>query len=326
MKLIRLSFLLMCCFLAIPFLVQAQISAHFTCPAGNTAQTFNHTGALQTFTVPAGVTELTIYSAGATGGNTFVGGGKSSSGGSGGVIGGRFAVTPGETLTMLVGELGDAGNTIGALVKGGGGGGGSFVFKGSVTKANLLIAGGGGGGGGNGGKTGGSSDLLVQQPGDLSSGGVAGGGAGGAGIDMDGADMGVNAIGGKMIIAPGNGAGGTGGSAVSGGYGGGGEGESSAASDGGGGGGGYSGGEGGPTLGGDASTGGFSFLDNVRGTQLFYNAGGNPVNGDSGRDGQIVICYKIPDPVPTISQWGLFIFGLLILNLGLVFVYKREMV
>ncbi len=316
----------MCCFLAVPFLVSAQISAHFTPSASMASQTFNHTGGLQTFTVPAGITELTIYSAGATGGNTFAGGVKSNSGGSGGVIGGRFAVTPGETLTMLVGEAGDPGNTIGALLKGGGGGGGSFVFKGTVSLANLLLVSGGGGGGGNG-KTGGSSDLLVQQPGDLSSGGAAGGGAGGAGITLDGTNMGANAIGGKMIIAPGNGAGGTGGSGVSGGYGGGGEGESSAASDGGGGGGGYSGGEGGPTLGGDASTGGFNFLDNVRGSQLFFNASGNPVSGNNERNGQVVIAYAAPQaPIPTMNQWGLIIFGLLVLNLGLVFVNKQQAV
>lgn len=30
-------------------------------------------------------------------------------------------------------------------------------------------------------------------------------------------------------------------------------------------------------------------------------------------------------PVPTMSEWGLLIFGLLVLNLGLVFVYKKEL-
>lgn len=30
-------------------------------------------------------------------------------------------------------------------------------------------------------------------------------------------------------------------------------------------------------------------------------------------------------PVPTMSQWGLLIFGLLVLNLGIVFIYKKEL-
>lgn len=32
------------------------------------------------------------------------------------------------------------------------------------------------------------------------------------------------------------------------------------------------------------------------------------------------------DPIPTLSQWGLIIFGLLVLNLGLVFVYKKQLI
>lgn len=32
------------------------------------------------------------------------------------------------------------------------------------------------------------------------------------------------------------------------------------------------------------------------------------------------------NPIPTLSQWGLIIFGLLVLNLGLVFVYKKQLI
>lgn len=32
------------------------------------------------------------------------------------------------------------------------------------------------------------------------------------------------------------------------------------------------------------------------------------------------------NPIPTLSQWGLLIFGLLVLNLGLVFVYKKQLI
>jgi len=35
-------------------------------------------------------------------------------------------------------------------------------------------------------------------------------------------------------------------------------------------------------------------------------------------------CSLVPIEVPTMSQWGLIIFGLLILNLGVVFVYKQD--
>lgn len=33
-----------------------------------------------------------------------------------------------------------------------------------------------------------------------------------------------------------------------------------------------------------------------------------------------------PEPIPTMSQWGLIIFGLLLLNLGVVFVQRRELI
>jgi hypothetical protein len=35
---------------------------------------------------------------------------------------------------------------------------------------------------------------------------------------------------------------------------------------------------------------------------------------------------QLANPIPTISQWGLIIFGLLVLNLGLVFVYKKQLI
>ena len=47
-------------------------------------------------------------------------------------------------------------------------------------------------------------------------------------------------------------------------------------------------------------------------------------------NGEVLICYKIntpsitPSVIPTISQWGLLIFGLLLLNLGIIFVYRKE--
>lgn len=106
-----------------------------------TSQDFNFTGTVQSFTVPPGVIEVTIDAAAAAGGNAGAG-----SGGKGAELAASFAVTPGETLNIVVGGAGGNRDTAG------GGGGGSFVYR-SATATGLLIAaaGGGGGGGGDGG-------------------------------------------------------------------------------------------------------------------------------------------------------------------------------
>ncbi|MEI8120127.1 MAG: hypothetical protein WCG68_04495, partial [Actinomycetes bacterium] len=72
--------------------------------AGGT-QTFNKVhNTLQSFTVPAGVTSITIVAKGAMGGSSAVSGGYSHVGGKGAYMSGNFAVTAGEVLTILVGE------------------------------------------------------------------------------------------------------------------------------------------------------------------------------------------------------------------------------
>jgi gliding motility-associated-like protein len=95
-------------------------------------QTIGYTGAISTFTVPAGVTKMTIDTRGASGGNT---GGRI--GGKGARMVGEFTVTPGQVLKVLVGGTGSVG-TYAA-----GGGGGTFVTDNSNNP--LCIAGGGGG-------------------------------------------------------------------------------------------------------------------------------------------------------------------------------------
>lgn len=108
-----------------------------SCTSGN--QTFNHTGANQNFTVPAGCTSLTVK---AWGGG---GGGGDGEGGGGGYVTGPLSVTPSETLTVIVGGGGtSSGNAFGG---GGnpGGGGRSAIRRGST---ELITAGAGGGGGG----------------------------------------------------------------------------------------------------------------------------------------------------------------------------------
>jgi len=91
---------------------------------------FVGTGANQTFTVPAGIEEVTAYIWGAGGAvNTSV-----SDGGNGGFVRVKIPVTPGEELTLAVGTS-PAANT-------GAGGGRSEILRGAST---LAVAGGGGG-------------------------------------------------------------------------------------------------------------------------------------------------------------------------------------
>lgn len=92
-------------------------------------QTFNYSGRIESFTVPAGVTYLRIEAWGAQGGN---------SGGRGARIRGDVTVTPGEVLRILVGGQGTAKHSYQS-----GGGGGSFVVR--QNNNPLIIAGGGGG-------------------------------------------------------------------------------------------------------------------------------------------------------------------------------------
>ncbi|MDG1913730.1 MAG: T9SS type A sorting domain-containing protein [Crocinitomix sp.] len=95
--------------------------------------TFDYTGAVQTYTVPDGVSEISIVAFGAQGG---------SAGGLGARIEGSFVVTGGEVLTVIVGEEGHlqlGGNDQNSA----GGGGGSFVYD---EAAVLFVAAGGGGG------------------------------------------------------------------------------------------------------------------------------------------------------------------------------------
>lgn len=107
--------------------------------AAPVSETFGFTGGLQAFTVPAGVTALTVEATGAGGGPA-----DRAAPGRGVRLRGDFAVAPGEQLTILVGSRGGVG------VFNGGGGGGSFVWRGTGAGpgAGLLLAAGGGGGAG----------------------------------------------------------------------------------------------------------------------------------------------------------------------------------
>lgn len=170
--------------------------------SGSTTCTFDYTGAAQTWTVPDGVTQVTLDVFGAQGGN------NSSPGGQGGRATATLTVTPGETLTLMVGGQaqspfsggsanggfngggnGGAPFNLPAVYYGSGGGGASDVRIGGTGLAQrVIVAGGGGGaanvsgpdgpavGGGGGGLSGGTgnSAYLLYAP------------SGGAGGNQDG--------------------------------------------------------------------------------------------------------------------------------------------
>ncbi|HEU5007979.1 MAG TPA: hypothetical protein VFT67_13465 [Jatrophihabitantaceae bacterium] len=142
---------------------------------------YGYTGAVGTYTVPAGVTTIRIEATGGAGGNggdshtsENIGeaGGK---GGSGGTVSAYFSVTPGEQLSYYVGgggqsaaastgfgasatggEFGGGAGGTGnqslseTSATGGGGAGGAATWVKTSSGTVLAVAGGGGGGGGGG--------------------------------------------------------------------------------------------------------------------------------------------------------------------------------
>ncbi|WKZ75787.1 MAG: HYR domain-containing protein [Vicingaceae bacterium] len=278
-----------------------------TNPCGSGSQTFNYTGSTQTFTVPVGITSITIETRGAQGAQ-----GNGGAGGFGARMIGDFTVTPGQILTVVVGGMGTTSQNAG------GGGGGSGVINGNTP---LCIAGGGGGGaineigqpgltttsGGNSsglGGTAGNGGQKGYQSGDC---GWAGGGGGftGDGYGGDGSWDGGSLPGTLSGPASGKshangGAGGIGGGCQfsntgAGGYGcgGGGRGEY-----GGGGGGGYSGGGGGQYVSGTNQKGG--------GGGGSFNSGTNQSNtaGYQSGNGQVIISWT-GGPATTTQTAGL---------------------
>ncbi|MFN5888248.1 MAG: hypothetical protein ACK438_09790, partial [Flavobacteriales bacterium] len=146
--------------------------------------TFTYTGSVQTYTVPAGVTSISVDAYGA-GGGVYPGGPGTA--GAGGRIQGTVPVTPGQVLTIVVGGAG--GNS---QYNRCGSGGGGFSGVLDATNNHLISAGGGGGaagdegcpqvgGGGNGGSTSGSNGSCgIGGAGGTNAAGPAGG-AGGTG-------------------------------------------------------------------------------------------------------------------------------------------------
>jgi uncharacterized protein YhjY with autotransporter beta-barrel domain len=173
--------------------------------------TFSFTGSNQTFTVPAGVTSITMEGFGAAGGDNEAGDG---SGGNGGYLKSTITVTPGDVLTIVVGKGGGINDE--PFGDGGQGGTGARPFGNPAA---------GSGGGATYVENSSNETLFVIG---------AGGGAGGAGLMDQGADGGAGGglIGGDGFVAFGGGAPGEGGSQDSGGAGGGSPGASLAGGDG----------------------------------------------------------------------------------------------
>ena len=192
---------------------------------------FEYTGAAQSFTVPAGVTELTLEAWGAQGGNGYYDS-YDIYGGKGGYSTGTLVVNPGETIFVAVGGQGENATNVSSpsyicyggyngggnspannssYARHGGAGGGATDFRLNDTSSlynRILVAGGGGGGSyyGEGGAGGGQeasagSGSYCGYGGTQSSGGSYGSynysgyygdfGFGGEGANYGGAGGGV---------------------------------------------------------------------------------------------------------------------------------------
>jgi len=141
----------------LPMLVMAQVSPQYLQlqPAYKHVVRFDYTNGIQTWTVPAGVTQIYVDAAGAQGGSQ-----TSYFGGKGGKVSGILTVTPGSVLQITVGGqpttniavYGFAGNggyssSYGTIARAGGGLS-AISTAAPVTQANALFIAGGGGGSG----------------------------------------------------------------------------------------------------------------------------------------------------------------------------------
>ena len=228
-------------------------------PLQNATVTFAATGAPQSYTVPAGVTRLTVTATGAQGGSSSIASGSGSvtvPGGQGARVQTTLPVVPGEILAVYVGKVGAS-----LIYRGGAPGG--YNGGGSVSPGNT-----GSGGGGATDLRRGSTKLLV-----------AAGGGGAAGFINNGNGGGGGAPNGENGGAGGGGSG-TGATQTAGGSFGGslGQGGSNNGDFSGGGGGGYYGGGGGGGGGIGPGGGGSSWVDPT-GTATTMTAAANPGNG-----------------------------------------------
>ncbi len=126
---------------------------------------FTYTGAVQVFSIPQCVITITITATGGAGGGSGL-----YLGGNGATVTQVFTVSPGHTLSVVVGNSGTTNDYSG------GGGGGSYVWDNASTNYPMIAAGGGGGGAYTGAGANASTTLVPTA----SAGGCGAGGAGGA--------------------------------------------------------------------------------------------------------------------------------------------------
>lgn len=260
-----------------------------------TTITYSYTGTIQNFTVPpscVGSVSLDVRGAGGGSVNTSC----TANGGLGARMQGVITVTPGQVLSILVGQVGTSNGSDA------GGGGGSFVATGTVP---LIVAGGGGGASNNVGSCGNNlnglnatittsatasaNGLVLGGTGGNGGGASTGSGSGGGGFYTNGTNGSGNANGGGKSFLVG-GAGGTGFNSNHGGFGGGGCGWHTGGN--GGGGGGYSGGG---TSGNSPYSGG--------GGGSSYNSGTSQVNtaGFQSGNGLIILSYQTGTPISPVA-------------------------
>ena len=269
--------------------------------------TFTYSGDYYAWTVPSGVTTITVDAYGAQGGKSTCTYNTVASGGLGGRVQSRLSVSAGETLYLYVGGQGSTASAsdmstspgwngggrggVGNASSGywGSGGGGATDIRSSagVLNSRILVSGGGGGAscesnttsdnGGSGGGLVGGSGARVAASSTTSFGGTQS--AGGAAITWSGwgpSQAGSLGVGGNAQASTAT----TGQSSVNGG---------------GGGGGGYYGGGGGSWVGGG---GGSSYTDPVRATNVTHTQGSRSGNG------LLIITYAVALPVITTSIAG----------------------
>jgi len=247
-------------------------------PPPPSPSSFTHTGANQSYIVPANVFKINIkmWAGGGGGGNTasgYVGGG-------GGYAEGNLTVNPGDNITIIVGGGGTAGT--GNQDGGGGGGGRSAVYNANGDTA--IVAGGGGGAGNNAGDGGGGGGTAGEN----GTGQVAGGEGKGGNQTAGGAagTGGDNTAGAGSLNEGGIGGGGDRSVGGTGGFGGGddGGGQTGIKNGGGGGGGGYYGGGGGDAGGGEfnghGAGGGSGFIGGVIDGSMSNASGITPGNNN----------------------------------------------
>jgi hypothetical protein len=308
----KTRFITLCLFLLLSLMGSTFLSAQLSC-TGFTTATFNFTGAAQTWVVPAGVTSIRIKTQGASGGLASL---TANTAGGGAVIEGEYVVTPGSTITILVGGRGTDGDNES------GGGGSTGIYIG----ATLYIVAGGGGGEDNTGNGGvgvtannGTNGLPINaatacptdhvnnsKGGTGGAGGFAGefcaannnGGGGGGGFTSAGGGKAGNYGGGGQgsITGVAGGVAGTGGAAGGWGWSGGGGADDRES----GGGGGYSGGGGAGESGNPG--GGGSFL--LAGFTNSFTANGTGTT--TAADGTVTICYGSPPVTTNITNPTLF--------------------